>query len=578
MMKTFFKQFSAVIPAILLASCAEQGADKILHNASVWTINPDQPEAEAVAIQDGQILAVGDEGEIMEYRTDATEVIDLEGAFVLPGFQDNHVHFASAARFLEFNIMQVSTQDEFVERIEDVTTRLEEGEWILGGFWGAYDEWAAGTAGGEGITRFTPDMPLVEDLTREYPVFIRRFDSSEFAVNRRAMEEVGLDPDSPEAEGVEFETDQDGRPTGIVTGGRVSEVFSPHIPDDFSRERRLEQTRNALAEMAKYGVTTVSDMSDDTQVELYRELEENGELTARIHYRYHLERWEELAEDDLQPGSGSERLLFGSLKGHIDGIMGNSTARFFEPYDHQPDQRGSWRRLMLNEDDEPDPDQFLDYMVNADQAGLQLTIHAIGDEANNLLLDLYERMEEINGERDRRFRLVHAQVMQDDDIERMGELGMIAEVQPIHLSDDMRWMEERIGTERSEGAYAFRSIDESGAMLSFGTDWPGTAASEYPINPMLGLYAATTRKTLRGEPEGGWFPDEKIDMETAVEAYTYNTAYANHMEHMVGSIQPGLQADLSVWEDSVFELSPEDLLENKTLYTLIDGEIVYRSD
>ncbi len=577
-MKTFVKQLSAVIPALLLASCADQGADKILYNASVWTVNPDQPEAEAVAIQNGQILAVGSEGEVMEYRTDGTEVIDLEGAFVLPGLQDNHVHFASAARFLEFNIMQSSTQDEFVERIEDVTTRLEEGEWILGGFWGAYDEWAAGTAGGEGAARFTPDMSLVEDLTREYPVFIRRFDSSEFAVNRRALEEVGLDPDHPEAEGVEFETDQDGRPTGIVTGERVTEVFSPHIPDDFSRERRLEQTRNALAEMAKYGVTTVSDMSDDTQVELYRELEENGELTARIHYRYHLERWEELAEDGVQPGSGSERLRFGSLKGHIDGIMGNSTARFFEPYDHQPDQRGSWRRLMLSEDGEPDPDQFLDYMVNADQAGLQLTIHAIGDEANNLLLDLYERMEEHNGERDRRFRLVHAQVMQDEDIERMGQLGMIAEVQPIHLSDDMRWMEERIGTERSEGAYAFRSIDESGAMLSFGTDWPGTAASEYPINPMLGLYAATTRKTLQGEPEGGWFPDEKIDMETAVEAYTYNTAYANHMEHMVGSIQPGLQADLSVWEDSVFELSPEDMLENKTLYTLIDGKVVYRRD
>lgn len=578
MMKSVYRFVWVAVPLFMLSACADEGADKILHNATVWTVDEANSEAEAIAIKDGQIQSVGSENEVMEYRSDATEMMDLDGAMVLPGFQDNHVHFASAARFLEFNIMQVSTQDEFIDRVEDVTGRLEEGEWILGGFWGAYDDWAAGTAGGEGTTRFTPDVSLVEDITAEYPMFIRRFDSSEFAVNRRAMEEAGLDPDNPQAEGVTFETDQDGMPTGIVTGDEVENVFAPHIPDDFSRERRMEQTRNALAEMAKYGVTTVSDMSDDTQVEIYEDLEAEGELNARIHYRYHLERWEELAEEDIHPGHGSDRLHFGSLKGHIDGIMGNSTARFFEPYDHEPDQRGNWRRLVLDENDEPDPDQFLDYMVNADEAGLQLTIHAIGDEANNLLLDLYERMEEKNGERDRRFRLVHAQVMQDEDIQRMGEFGMIAEVQPIHLSDDMRWMEERIGSERSEGAYAFRSIDESGAMLSFGTDWPGTAASEYPINPMFGLYATTTRKTLQGEPEGGWFPDEKIDMETAVEAYTYNTAYANHMEDMVGSIQPGLQADLSVWEGNVFELSPEELLDNETLYTLIDGEIVYSRD
>ncbi len=577
-MKTITKWLCIAAPLLMLISCADEGADKILHNASVWTVDQDNPEAEAVAIKGEQIKAVGDESEVMQYRTDATEVMDLDGAMVLPGFQDNHVHFTSAARFLEFNIMQVSTQDEFIERVESVTERLEEGEWILGGLWGAYDDWEAGAAAGGGTNRFTPDISLVEDITAEYPMFIRRFDSSEFAVNRKAMEEVGLDPYNPEAEGIEFETDQDGVPTGIITGDEAEAFFDEHTPDDFSRERRTEQTRNALAEMAKYGVTSVSDMSDDTQVEIYEELEAEDELSARIHYRYHLERWEELAEDGIQPGHGSDRLRLGSLKGHIDGIMGNSTARFFEPYDHEPDQRGNWRRLMLDENDEPDPDQFLDYMVNADQAGLQLTIHAIGDEANNLLLDLYERMEEKNGERDRRFRLVHAQVMQDDDIQRMGELGMIAEVQPIHLSDDMRWMEERIGSERSEGAYAFRSIDESGAMLSFGTDWPGTAASEYPINPMLGLYAATTRKTLLGEPEGGWFPDERIDMETAVEAYTYNTSYANHMEHMVGSIKPGLQADLSVWEGNIFELSPEELLENETLYTLIDGEVIYSRD
>ena len=561
---------------LLLSGCEEQGADKIMHNAQIWTVDDQNPQAEAVAVQDGEIIAVGSDDQVMDYQGSNTEMLDLEGAFVLPGFQDNHVHFASAARFLEFNIMQVDSQEEFVDRVEDVTTRLEQGEWIIGGFWGAYDDWTAGAAGAqqEG-SRFTPDITLIEDITGDYPMFIRRFDSSEFGVNRKAMEIVGIDPDNPEAEGIEFEMDENQNPTGIISGDGVEELFEEHLPDDFSRQRRLEQTRNALAELAEFGVTTVSDMSDDTQVELYEELEQQGELTSRIHYRYHLERWQELADEGIQPGDGSDRLRFGSLKGHIDGIMGNSTARFFEPYDHMPDERGNWRRLMLNEEGEPDPDQFLDYMVQADNAGLQLTIHAIGDEANHLLMDLYEQLEEINGERDRRFRLVHAQVMQQDDIERMGEHDMIAEVQPIHLSDDMRWMEERIGTGRSEGAYAFNSIDEAGAMLSFGTDWPGTAASEYPINPMLGLYAATTRKTLEGEPEGGWFPGEQIDMETAIRAYTYNTAYANHMEDMVGSIEVGKRADLSVWEENVFELSPEELHGNSALYTLVDGEIVF---
>ncbi len=568
--------FFLILFLISAVACEpDPGADIILTNATIWTVDDDNPEAEAVAIARNGIIAVGDNADILELATEETQVIDLDGAFVLPGFNDNHVHFASAARFLEFNIMRTSTQDEFVERIENVVSRLDEGEWILGGFWGAYDDWEFGSPGAGGGERFTPQMSLIEEITENHPIFIQRFDRSEYAVNRRALTEAGLDPDNPEADGVEFEQDDDGNPTGIVKGDRVAEFFGEFTPGDFSFERRVQQTINALAEIRKYGVTNVSDMSDDTQVEIYEMLRDEGELTSRIHYRYHLERWEELAERGIEIGSGDEWIRFGSLKGHIDGIMGNSTARFFEPYDHMPDERGSWRRLMVDEAGEYDPERFYSYMQQADEAGLQLTIHAIGDEANHLLLNMLERLIEENGKKDRRFRLVHAQVMQDEDIERLSELDVIAEVQPIHASDDMRWMEERIGSERSEGAYAFNSILESGAMLSFGTDWPGTAAAEYHISPMYGLYAAITRKTMTGEPEGGWFPEERISMEEAIRAYTLNTAYANFEDDIKGSITPGKLADITVLDQNLFEVDPMELPNVEVLYTIVDGEIVY---
>jgi hypothetical protein len=220
--------------------------------------------------------------------------------------------------------------------------------------------------------------------------------------------------------------------------------------------------------------------------------------------------------------------------------------------------------------------KFLRYMLDADRAGLQLTVHAIGDEANSVLLDYLEELNRQNGPRDRRFRLVHAQVIADRDFKRLGELGVIAEVQPFHLSDDMRWMEERIGRERCRGAYAFKSIKESGALLCFGTDWPGTSASEYPINPMLGLYASVTRQTLKGQPEGGWFPDERISIEEAIRAYTYNTAYANFEEKAKGSIEPGKLADLTVLSKNLLKIPPREIPGAEVLYTVVGGRIVYR--
>jgi predicted amidohydrolase YtcJ len=550
-------------------------ADVILHNGVFWTVDEKNPSVQAVAIKAGKFVVVGSNASALKLRGPNTRVVDLKGAFVVPGFNDNHVHFASAAQFLEFNIMRVSTQEQFVARVKEVVARLPKGEWILGGFWGAYDDWAAGSAGNQRREPFAPDMTLVRDITADYPMFIRKFDDSEFAINEAAWNALKLHPNNPQAPDVEFLRNARGRVNGHMRGNGVTRLLASVIPKNLSRDRRLKQTKNALAEIRKFGVTNVSDMSDDLQLELYKELHRNGELTVRVHFRPGLDRWKELADRGIRVGSGDEWIRMGAVKGHIDGIMGTSSARFFAPYSNDPNNRGRWRPLMVNEKGEFEEGKFLGYMLNADRAGLQITVHAIGDEANNVLLNYLEELDKQNGKRDRRFRLVHAQVLAPGDFKRLGQLGVVAEVQPFHLSDDMRWMEERIGAERTKGAYAFKSIQASGAVLCFGTDWPGTSASEYPINPMLGLYAAVTRQTVTGEPTGGWFPDERISIEEAIRAYTFNTAYANFEEKIKGSIEVGKLADLTVLSKNLLKVAPKEFLTTEVLYTIVDGKMVY---
>jgi len=571
-------------------------ADLILRNGLIYTVDSTNTLTEAAAIRGGKFVFVGSNKDVSRFKGKQTRVIDLKGQFVLPGFNDNHVHFASAAQFLEFNIMRAATQQEFVARVRDVTARLPKGEWILGGYWGAYDQWASGSAGAGRREPFSPDMREVETITKDWPMFIRKFDDSEFAANGAALRAVGIDPADPKVpnrpamtetrrqgtepagskiEGVEFLRDSNGRFNGHMRGRGVAALFASVTPKAFSHERRIQQTKNALAEIRKYGVTNVSDMSDDEQLDIYRELQKTNELTVRVHFRPGLDRWQEMADRRIKIGSGDDWIRLGALKGHIDGIMGTSTARFLQPYSNDPANRGKWRPLMVDDKGDLVEGKFLQYMLDADRAGLQIAVHAIGDEANKVLLDYLEELNRVNGVRDRRFRLVHAQVIAPDDFKRLGKLGVVAEVQPFHLSDDMRWMEERIGRERCKGAYAFKSIKDSGAVLCFGTDWPGTSASEYPINPMLGLYAAVTRQTLNGEPAGGWFPEQRISIEEAIRAYTYNTAYANFEEKTKGSIEVNKVADLVVLTKNLLQASPREILDTQVVMTIVGGKIVY---
>ncbi len=555
---------------------AKPTADLILHGGVVWTVDEDNPKAAAIAVRGAKIVAVGKSDNVLRWRGPDTRVLHLDGKLVVPGFNDNHVHFASAARFLEFNIMTTQTQEVFVARVKEVLERVPKGEWITGGFWGAYDQWAIGSAGGARKKPFTPDMSLVRELTKHHPMLIQKFDSSEWAANEAALRAVGIqDAATADVRGVSFLRDADGKATGVFRGAGARRLFGARLIRRPSKPRRLAQTRHALEQVRAAGVTSLSDMSDDQQLEIYRQLHSKGELTVRVHFRPMLDRWRPLEQQGIKVGSGHEWIRMGALKGHIDGIMGTSSARFFKPYSHNAKNRGRWRRLMVDARGQFAKGKFLGYMLDADKAGLQLSVHAIGDEANHVLLNYLEELEKANGIKDRRFRLVHAQVVARPDMRRLRKLRVIAEVQPYHLSDDMRWMEERIGRERCKNAYAFKSLQEHGAVLCFGTDWPGTSAASYPINPMLGIHAAVTRQTITGLPEGGWFPEERISVQDAIKAYTWGSAYASFEEDIKGTITVGKLADFTVLSKNILECAPGEILDAKAVYTIVGGKVMY---
>jgi predicted amidohydrolase YtcJ len=332
--------------------------------------------------------------------------------------------------------------------------------------------------------------------------------------------------------------------------------------------QRLAEARVALADLAQHGVTTIHDHTPPEQLEVYQELRRRGELSTRIYARPTLDRVEALRAQGIGPGFGDDWIRLGGLKGFVDGIMGNSSARFYQPY-LTSRLLGIWRPMM-----EP-AGNMERLLLIADSAGWWPQVHAIGDHAIDTLLTMYERVRRVNGQKPRRFRVIHAQVLLGPEVaERMARFGAIAEVQPYHAIDDMRWMEERIGT-RSRWAYAFRTLERAGVRLSFGSDWPGTNASWYTSSPLLGIYAATTRQTLDGKPAGGWFPDERVTLETALRAYTVNNAWAEGAEDRKGRIAPGYLADLVVLDRDPFAGTLAELKDRNVTMTVVGGKVVY---
>jgi predicted amidohydrolase YtcJ len=590
---------SALGACLAAAVAAAQPADLVLVNGRVYTLDPGRPWAEAIAIRGERIEAVGASAAVRKLAGPQARVIDLGGAFVSPGFNDAHVHVdATGALLVGVNLLDVHSEPPLVERVRGAAARLPKGSWIVRGDWGAYEQWGVGSAGtasaGASAGPFLPDRRMVDAATPEHPVFINRFDRSAYLANSLALKLAGITETTADPPGGEIARDAQGRPTGILRGAAADLVRRVLPPIGFAQ--RLVHVRAVLREARESGVTTMQDLSSAEQVMAYQELHRNGELTARINVRPQLYRAEEVAALGLSRGFGDDWLRLVGFKAWVDGIMGNSQALFFEPFRHDPRNRGSLRHIMFPEGQEGAamtvgaddhytrfPPGNLEKLIQlAARSGVPPHVHAIGDLGNRILLDVYERVLREEGllGTDHRWRVIHAQHVHPDDFARFGKLKLVAEVNPYHVSDDMRWMEERIGNERARDAYAFRKLKEAGAVLVFGSDSPGTNAARYFLNPVYGLYAAVTRQTLKGEPAAGWFPDQRLTIEEAIEAYTRGPAWASFEDHSKGTLAPGRLADVAVFDLDLVaagRTKPAQLLAARVLYTIVGGKVVYQA-
>lgn len=562
-------RFTPILVALAIAPSTLPGqqADLILTNARFWTGDSLRPRAEAVAILGERILAVGSRSDVMATRGPKTTVRDLGGKFVAPGFIDNHTHFGQAGALLAgVNLLDVAEPAQLSKRVREARDRLPRGAWILGGEWGAYEAWAQGSTGRATASAaaparpFTPHRSLIDSITPESPTLLSKWDRSAYLANGKALTLAGA---TCAWEGVEC---TNGTATGRLTPAAADRVRAvvPAKPLD----QRLIESRTALKHLNELGVTTIHDNTAPEQFEVYQELKRRGELTVRIYGRPTLDKWDELRAVGIQHGFGDDWIKIGGLKGFVDGIMGNSSARFYEPY-ITSGKLGDWRPMM-----EP-AGNMLKLLFGADSAGHWPQVHAIGDHGIDTLLTMMETVMRTNGPKERRWRVIHTQVIRGPEVaSRMARLGLIAEVQPYHAIDDMRWMEPRIG-QRARWAYAFKTLQNAGVRLSFGSDWPGTNAAWYTASPLTGIYAAVTRQTLGGEPKGGWFPEERVDLETALRAYTVNNAWVAGEESSKGRLAPGYLADLAVVDRDPFSVAPAALKDLRVILTLVGGRVVY---
>jgi len=533
----------------------------ILLNGKIWTENPRQPEAEALAIEGRYILAVGSADAVRKLAGPETRIIDLHGRRVVPGFNDSHVHFFDGGSGLaSVHLREANSPEEFRSKIAEFVRTRPKGAWLLDGDWD-HERWSPANL---------PTHDLIDDVTPDNPVFLSRLDGHMVLANALAMKLAGVDENTKDVPGGVIVRDAKGRPTGIFKDAAqelIGRVMPPPSQDDILRAIRAAQNY-----AAENGVTSVQDMgiissaaSERANIlRAYQSLRNSRELKVRIAVHIPLPQWRTLADAGIAAGFGDDRLHIGGLKGFADGSLGSTTAWFFQPYVDSPNTSG------LASDELQDPDQMYRNIRDADKAGLQIAIHAIGDRANRTILDFYQRLERENGARDRRIRIEHAQHLTATDIPRFARLHVIASMQPYHCIDDGRWAEKRIGSERIETTYAFRSLLDSGAVLAFGSDW-----SVAPMKPLLGIYAAATRRTLDGKNPNGWVPEQKISVAEAVHAYTVGSAYASGEEQIKGSLEPGKLADMVVLSDDIFAIDPVKIQDTHVEQTIFDGKIVY---
>src|SRR6266496_1891343 len=530
--------------------------DLIIVNANIHTMDPSQPLAQAVAIVGNRIVAVGADEELKKLAGRGTRTIDAKKQLIVPGFNDAHVHFLSGGfQLSSVNLRDADSPQEFAERIRKFAEHLPAGRWITGGDWD-HERWPDAKL---------PTHELIDRHTPNTPVFVNRLDGHMALANSLALKLAGVTRETKDPDGgVIVRDSKTAEPTGILKDAAQSFVWK--VIPAASFEEKLSAARAATNHAASFGVTSVQDMSAGVDVGVYQTLLDRGELKTRVYAVWPLPSWDRLARTGVRAHFGSAMLRTGGLKGFADGSLGSTTALFFEPYLDAPNTSGIPSDEMFPEG------AMLERVRGADHAGLQVIIHAIGDRANDNILSIYEQVEREEGDRDRRFRIEHAQHLRSQDIPRFARGKVIASMQPYHAIDDGRWAEKRIGHERARTTYAFRSLLDSGATLAFGTDW--TVA---PLDPMLTIYAAATRRTLDGKHPDGWISEQKISVEETVRGYTIGSAFAEFQEKEKGTISPGKLADLVILTRDIFKIDPTEIKNTKVVMTIMDGRVVYES-
>lgn len=553
-----FKTVIAASALVLLGACDQSGesqvyADRVFTHGQVWTGGDAAGvDAEAFAVKDGRILDVGSSPDMAAYIGDGTDVVDLQGAFVVPGLIDNHVHFFEGSFTLtQVQLRDAATPEEFTRRIAEAAAAAPDGGWVLGGNWD-HELW-----GGE-----LPDRTWIDEATGDVPVSVNRLDGHMVLANSKALELAGIDASTPDPEGGVIVREASGRPTGVLKDAAMF-MMDQAVPKP-SDARMEEVYRMGMAYAAKMGVTQVHDMSyDHRSLETYRRMKDKGDLALRIYAFTPLEEWQRMEAFVAEHGRGDDMLRWGGLKGFVDGALGSTTAWMYKPYADAPETSG-FPLLSMNE--------LQNRVFGGAEAGLHVTVHGIGFQANDKLLDIFENVATRVDRTDLRFRIEHAQHLTESAIKRFAELGVTASMHPFHLIDDGRWAEKRLGRDRLKGTYAIGSVMRAGGRVTFGSDWPVA-----PLDPIMGIYAAVTRQTLDDANPEGWIPDEKISVLDALRAYTVNNAYAGYQEDRLGLLKPGYLADFVVLSDNLFAIDPVAIKDVKVLRTAIGGVDRYQA-
>lgn len=535
-----------------MSACNENKptADLIISNAVIWTGDEKLSLAESMAIHADTIMAIGTNEMTQKFKGQNTTVIDLAGRFVTPGFIDSHVHLMTGGRsLLSVDLRDANTPEEFSRRIAEFAKKTPPDVWILEGNWD-HTLW-----GGE-----LPKREWIDETTQENPVVVFRLDWHMVLANSAALKYAGIDKNTPDVEGGTIVRDKNGNLTGILKDNAMNLLLDKIPP--MSATQKEESFRAAMAYFLSNGVTSVHDVDglnkDYESVSTAQKLMDSDELSTRIYAATPLNEWKKLTE---MKQTNNKWLKMGCLKGFVDGSLGSHTAAFHQHYTDKEDDKG----LFINTKTD-----LYQWISDADKSDLHILVHAIGDDAIHSLLNIYERVIKENGHKDRRLRIEHTQHLLPEDINRFAELDVIASMQPYHAIDDGRWAEQYIGAERIKTTYAFRSLLDAKAMLTFGSDW-----AVAPASPLQGIYAAATRRTLDDKNPNGWVPEQKITPEEALIAYTRNAAYASFDEDIKGTLEAGKLADFVVLSENILKIDPVKIRDVDILKTYLGGKKVF---